>query len=281
MAIYTFNAESYSVGTNVESLGILTKSGNFQPGSFTIADFSGKKGAKLSTNVGSSLVYYEPAGVLQDCEVIVSIKLNGEFSLNLRRAGTEFISCPNFRISDGRFLVNQRISGTTTTLTQSTGIITANNYFVKTRLVGTDLKIKYWIDGNSEPGAWNYETSSIGVTSTSKLTFDKYDESTEGMVIYSIEVRTGADISGNAEPSISLAGVYAPGQTITATLSNFVGVPTQATLTDSNSNARVVSLTSVGGNDYTFPLPSLPSDGNNSAGLLFGDVTVEITDPGA
>jgi hypothetical protein len=82
------------------------------------------------------------------------------------------------------------------------------------------------------------------------------------------------------EPSISLSGVYAPGQTITVTPSNFAGTPLSANLEDTGNNAINPALTPSGDN-YTFPLPALPAAGASVQGLLFGDITVTIDDPGA
>lgn len=122
----------------------------------------------------------------------------------------------------------------------------------------------------------DHQVEFLDVTpSSGVITVDLDWVSGNGTYIMAMEITT----TSAPTPSISLSGVYAPGQTISATLTNYIGTPTQATLTDTGNNSVSVDLIAAG-NDYTFTLPDLPDAGNDTAGLLFGDVTVTIDDPG-
>jgi hypothetical protein len=84
---------------------------------------------------------------------------------------------------------------------------------------------------------------------------------------------------GAVEPSISLSGVYAPGNAIGITFTNFDGIPESVNLSVGNIALNPAVYEDDG--DYFFDLPALPDSGNSAAGLPFGElITVTATDPG-
>ncbi|WP_328186924.1 hypothetical protein [Marinobacter sp. OP 3.4] len=94
-------------------------------------------------------------------------------------------------------------------------------------------------------------------------------------------------IAENAGPSVTLDNAtLTPGSTISGSYANFAGVPTSPlVLTDSGSNTLNVTVTITDNGDgtgtFTGTMPTLPAQGASAAGLLFGSVNAELTDPGA
>jgi len=89
----------------------------------------------------------------------------------------------------------------------------------------------------------------------------------------------GWDQSAPVTATISLSGVYAPGNAVGITFTNFDGIPETVNLSVGNISMNPVVYDVDG--DYFFDLPALPDSGNSAAGLPFGElITVTATDPG-
>lgn len=92
----------------------------------------------------------------------------------------------------------------------------------------------------------------------------------------------GLGIVADPDPLVSLDGDLVAGQTRTVTASYFDSAPTHVDLTDASANSITLSLTSIGSSQYTFDMPSMPSTGNDTPGLLFdgdsdvGTITVRV-----
>lgn len=122
------------------------------------------------------------------------------------------------------------------------------------------------LDGSDNVVTWTGVNGSV-LTATGTLTSDELDM---------------APVSFGG-PTVSLAsGTIQPGGSFTLEYSNFEGVPTSpVTITDSNSNTITVTVTVDDNGDgtgtATGTMPSLPTGSSSVDGLLFGDVTVELT----
>lgn len=134
-------------------------------------------------------------------------------------------------------------------------------------------------DGKVDTGDWSYMFAQM------------YEQPTAGAISLDAEISYGPlsfsafQIALNATPpgpSVSLtSGNLQPGGNFTLAYSNFAGTPTSpVTITDSNNNSITVAVTVNDNGDgtgtATGTMPSLPTSGS-AAGLLFGDVTVELT----
>lgn len=82
-------------------------------------------------------------------------------------------------------------------------------------------------------------------------------------------------------PAITVSGSLEPGAALSGTFENFAGTPTTLTITDSEGNSissgtEITDLVVSPAGTFTFTMPALPSSGS-SQGLLFGDVTLELS----
>jgi hypothetical protein len=101
------------------------------------------------------------------------------------------------------------------------------------------------------------------------VVFDKVLNASE---LASVTSDPWAMVLSTAGPSFTIDDVILnPGDTITITTSNWGATdPTQAVITDSQSNTLTLPLTKTGTGTYTFTMPALPATGNTAPGLLFG-----------
>lgn len=90
--------------------------------------------------------------------------------------------------------------------------------------------------------------------------------------------------NGNMPLSVTLSSALTPGATITATLANYVTPPSNVVIADSRGNSITRALTGIGGNQYTFTVPSLAADNagqsyiqTGSVSLTFGAKTITST----
>lgn len=72
----------------------------------------------------------------------------------------------------------------------------------------------------------------------------------------------------------SISNTLTPNSTITATLLNYVSLPTTTTITDSRGNTLVLPLTQTSATTVTFTVPALSGSSVGLDYLLFGDVTL-------
>lgn len=85
----------------------------------------------------------------------------------------------------------------------------------------------------------------------------------------------GLGIVSDPDPLAEIDGDLVAGQTRTITASYYDSAPTHVDLTDAQDNSITLPLTSIGSDQYTFDMPSMPSAGNDTSGLLYdGDSDV-------
>ena len=143
------------------------------------------------------------------------------------------------------------------------------------------------VSGGATATAWTGEPyaipvmTDVAVDGTVQLAaivvFDKVLNASE---LASVTSDPWSMVLSTAGPSFAIDDVILnPGDTITITTSNWGATdPTQAVITDSQSNTLTLPLIKTGTDTYTFTMPALPATGNTAPGLLFGtDYNVEVS----
>lgn len=80
--------------------------------------------------------------------------------------------------------------------------------------------------------------------------------------------------NGTLPLAVSLSGTLTPGGTITATLTNYLSLPTTVTIADSRGNDIVLPLTATGANTVTLTVPALASSTVGQEYIQYGTVNL-------
>jgi hypothetical protein len=142
----------------------------FLPGYFSVQEVGGEKVIRhqkgLSTTARAGL-WWPSAGLFADCEalccVYVDASTTGKRPAVLLRAGgknaTERGYTFEARKTENKVQISKYVDGTYTALTSAAYTFSTGWYWIRANATGTNLYLRIWADGGSEPGTWTLTTT--------------------------------------------------------------------------------------------------------------------------
>lgn len=105
-----------------------------------------------------------------------------------------------FDNSGGGHRIQKYVAGTSTTIQAITGTVLANtNYITRSRVSGSSLKLKTWLASESEPEAWNVETTDASFTASGWVGLFCLNTTYVYKIAF-IGIATGGDVAPTEEP---------------------------------------------------------------------------------
>jgi len=220
MAKYFTNFSEY---TSDQQPSDWTIRGSTSP-TWVVKDDATATGGKVLNHSATSSLYsfltWDDVGVTSDTEIVARIGIGTKVSaflsfLTLRCNGDASDHYSAIVHGGGYLYLYRYKSGVGTHLAGTTIALNANSYFwVRFRVNGTSLKIRYWIDGATEPSTWDiqYIDNSTNKISTGNSgvgwyyngyqphNFDVISIGTDG----DTAPTTGLDVATNAATNITL-----------------------------------------------------------------------------
>lgn len=162
--------------------------------SYTAETGSGLGGKLLQqahTAEGVGGLSWDDAGSAADVEILAKVRLHSDTStidygagLHLRGSGASG-SANAYHVSldlgGQQVNIGRNVAGSYASIVSSVAFTFTYDQWVwiRFRVNGTAIKVRWWLDGNSEPGTWNVETTNSDVTgagTTGVYTYDGIDD---------------------------------------------------------------------------------------------------------